>query len=138
MRRLKFFLITWSFSVGRNRSQDLIKKLYHFFIIIKTLVIPLENSANLPAPNSPNFKRLALLMLWYKNGSKKFLWPFETYPPTHTEGPNAFEKNVFTLMYVLFCTIHSNFNLTEKSWRNYLELQTYAIPNYFFLHSLFY
>ena len=46
--------------IGLKRSLDFLE---NFFYIIKTVVQPVRNSANWPAPNGPKFKRLAPLFL---------------------------------------------------------------------------
>ena len=73
----------------------------HFYIV-KTVVLPLRNSANmpasrLPAPNGPNFTRLAKLFLKIRNGSKTF---YELLRPisTHTERPSNFIKILLVLV----------------------------------------
>ena len=79
------------------------KKILSHFYIVKTVVLPYRNSANmpasrLPAPNSPDFARLAPLLLKSKIGSKKFyelLRPISTQ--SHTERPSNFKKIVLVL-----------------------------------------
>ena len=67
------------------------------------MVLSLRNSANmpasrLPAPNGPNFTRLAPLFLKDKNGSKNF---YELLRPisTHTERPSNFIKILLVLLF---------------------------------------
>ena len=82
------------------------KKFLSHFHIVKTVVLPLRYSANmpasrLPAPNSPDFARLAQLLLKSKNGSKNFyelLRPISTQ--SHTERPSNFKKIVLLLTVV--------------------------------------
>ena len=81
------------------------KKFLSHFYIVKTVVLPLRNSANmpasrLPAPNSPDFARLAPLLLKSKIGSKKF---YELLRPisTHTERPSNFIKILLMLLLVI-------------------------------------
>ena len=69
------------------------------------MVLPLRNSANmpasrLPAPNGPDFTRLAPLFLKIKNGSKNF---YELLRPisTHTERPSNFIKILLVLLLVI-------------------------------------
>ena len=81
---------------------------------MKTVVLPLRNSANmpasrLPAPNGPDFTRLAPLFLKIKNGSKNF---YELLRPisTHTERPSNFIKILLVLTnMLLFTMLNTNY-----------------------------
>ena len=77
------------------------------------MVLPLRNSANmpasrLPAPNGPEFTRLAPLFLVIKNGSKIF---YELLRPisTHTERPSNFIKILLVLTEMLLNLPKCNF-----------------------------
>ena len=92
--------------------------LSHFYIV-KTVVLPLRNSTNmpasrLPAPNGPDITRLAPLYLKNKNGSKKF---YELLRPisTHKERPSNFKKlcSCYSTGFIVQTSNHSKLRMKK-------------------------
>ena len=96
-----FFENSWSFCVGRDRSQEVIKKILSHFYKVKKVVQLIQSLGRLvlavvDQANWLNLYKTGLLFLLYKNGSKIIYDLFRPIP-IHTEGPRIFKKNVIAL-----------------------------------------
>ena len=102
LTQAKFLWNCLVFLCGKILVSRTHKNFLSHFYIVKTVVLPLRNSANmpasrLPAPNGPDFTRLAPLFLNIKMAQKNF---YELLTPisTHTERTSNFKKIVLVLL----------------------------------------